>query len=67
MATVTHKSYSLHKALNAFTGVDTEKSIQNDVCVLCGKPAQDFRDALSQREFSISGMCQDCQDKTFGS
>ena len=67
MANVTHKSYSLRKALDAFTGVDTEKSIRNDVCVLCGKPAQDFRDAVSQREFSISGMCQDCQDKTFGS
>jgi len=25
-----------------------------------------FRDDLSRREFKISGLCQDCQDKTFG-
>lgn len=26
-----------------------------------------FRDDLSKREFGISGMCQKCQDETFGS
>ena len=26
-----------------------------------------FRDDLSKREFSISGMCQSCQDSVFGS
>ena len=25
-----------------------------------------FRDALSRKEFTISGMCQKCQDETFG-
>jgi len=25
-----------------------------------------FRDELSKREFKISGLCQVCQDKTFG-
>ena len=25
-----------------------------------------FRDDLSRKEYSISGMCQDCQDKVFG-
>lgn len=24
-----------------------------------------FKDALSEREYRISGMCQECQDKTF--
>jgi len=24
-----------------------------------------FRDALSKKEYSISGLCQDCQDKVF--
>lgn len=67
MATPTRKSYPLRQAINAFVGVDTEKSIREDVCVLCGQKARDFRDLLSQKEFSISGMCQECQDKTFGS
>ncbi len=25
-----------------------------------------FRDVLSAKEYYISGLCQDCQDKTFG-
>jgi hypothetical protein len=31
----------------------------------CGKPAVDFSDELSQREYLISGLCQACQDKIF--
>ena len=27
---------------------------------------ESFRDALSRKEFGISGMCQKCQDETFG-
>lgn len=40
--------------------------IRNDVCVMCGSRAKEFRDDLSRREFAISGMCQKCQDETFG-
>ena len=25
-----------------------------------------FRDDLSRKEYSMSGLCQDCQDKAFG-
>lgn len=25
-----------------------------------------FRDDLSRKEYSISGLCQDCQDEVFG-
>lgn len=32
----------------------------------CGQPVTGFRDALSEREYGISGMCQDCQDEVFG-
>ncbi len=37
-------------------------------CPICGKEFEEinFTDALSIREFQISGMCQECQDKTFG-
>lgn len=28
--------------------------------------ASEFRDALSRKEYAISGMCQDCQDRIFG-
>jgi len=41
-------------------------SIKQDVCAWCGKPAVEFRDELSRREYRISGFCQKCQDETFG-
>jgi hypothetical protein len=34
-------------------------------CVWCGKPATEFRDELSAREYEISGTCQACQDEVF--
>lgn len=40
-------------------------SIEADECALCIKPATSFRDGLSQKEYCISGMCQECQDDTF--
>lgn len=41
-------------------------SIHAGVCVFCGKEATGFKDALSEREYTISGLCQECQDETFG-
>lgn len=40
-------------------------AIKTDKCVLCGKPAVEFKDEISKREYTISGMCQECQDKVF--
>lgn len=40
-------------------------SIQSDICVSCGKPATEFRDAISAKEYTISGLCQSCQDSVF--
>lgn len=36
-------------------------------CPSCGKDMSNpsFKDELSKKEFEISGMCQDCQDKFF--
>jgi len=38
-------------------------------CPFCGEKINpnEFKDELSKREFKISGLCQKCQDKTFGS
>ena len=37
-------------------------------CPTCDAPVDPgaFRDALSRKEFTISGMCQTCQDEVFG-
>jgi uncharacterized CHY-type Zn-finger protein len=42
-----------------------EQQMQSWRCVLCGKPATEFRDELSAREYEISGTCQACQDEVF--
>lgn len=42
------------------------QSIIDDICVMCGEDAKDFRDDVSRREYTISGMCQICQDVVFG-
>jgi hypothetical protein len=45
-------------------------AIHNDMCVKrpygCGEPIGPFRDQLSETEYTISGLCQTCQDSVFG-
>jgi len=44
--------------------------VKEGKCPLCRKEIDNtvfaFRDKVSRREFAISGLCQECQDKTFG-
>lgn len=42
-----------------------EGAVREASCVICGGEASTFRDDLSRKEYTISGMCQDCQDKVF--
>ena len=35
-------------------------------CVKCGEFNIEFRDELSRKEYGISGLCQCCQDGSFG-
>ena len=35
-------------------------------CVTCAEPVGEFKDAISRKEYGISGMCQKCQDSVFG-
>lgn len=35
-------------------------------CPTCSQPYKGFKDKLSEKEYQISGMCQDCQDSVFG-
>lgn len=47
-------------------GRSRTESIEADTCVDCGGPATEFKDQLSRKEYTISGMCQECQDKIWG-
>ena len=55
-------------AVNLF-GRSKVLAVAGGQCVKCGFPhnlRSDFRDALSHKEYGISGLCQTCQDEIFG-
>jgi len=41
---------------------------RNGFCPFCKEKidVKSFKDELSRKEYKISGLCQKCQDKTFG-
>ena len=61
----TKKSEGIEQLLTALTGRDRRESIKTNICNWCGKPVTSFRDTLSRKEYTISGMCQKCQDGVF--
>ncbi len=64
MSIPSKKDPVLDHLLEVLTGRST--AIVNDECSSCKKPATEFKDALSRKEYTISGLCQVCQDKVFG-
>jgi hypothetical protein len=69
MAKPAWKTDNMRKALDNLSnfayGRTGSESIKADICVACGKPAVEFTDELSRREYAISGLCQECQDRIF--
>ena len=64
------KSFEVEAELANLFGFVRAVHISVDECVPepvgCGGPATEFEDALSRKEYSISGLCQKCQNKVFG-
>jgi len=46
-------------------GTDRNETTKRGLCANCGKIANDFKDEISEREYEISGLCQQCQDEFF--
>jgi len=70
MATPSKKSDEMNAFLERFSkamfgGVGRAASIAQDICVECKGDASSFDDALSEKEYTISGKCQPCQDSFF--
>ena len=67
MAKPSDKSDEINKIILQTTGIDRVKVIQNHQCAFkCIEPRFSWRDELSRKEYLISGLCQNCQDDTFG-
>ena len=60
----------MESALSEIFGVDRVQTIAGGDCISCDEArdlkATSFRDDVSRKEYSISGMCQSCQDDLFG-
>ena len=59
----------MNKDIMHATGFSEEvKLVEKGDCPFCKRQivADEFRDDLSRKEHSISGLCQNCQDETFG-
>lgn len=70
MATPSKKSPEIERVAddisNKLFGRARTESIKSDICTACGKEATNFRNEVSKREYTISGLCQQCQDEIFG-
>ena len=66
MSEATHKSPAINWLLSDLMGRSRVETIAQNKCMSCGKQANNFRDALSRQEYTISGLCQVCQDELFG-
>jgi hypothetical protein len=62
----TPKSEVVDELLQQLMGKNRIATIKQRKCMTCDRNADYFRDNLSLREYTISGMCQRCQDKVFG-
>lgn len=62
----TFKHQGIEQMLSKLTGVSRVGAVAERSCVTCSGEAKSFRDSLSKKEYTISGMCQKCQDAVFG-
>jgi hypothetical protein len=65
------KTPEMEDTLTRLFGFDRRHSISRNYCVPrpigCGNLiTKEFPDELSKREYQISGLCPDCQEKIFG-
>ncbi len=63
MAEPAEKSPAVANMLDGLFG--RTAAIKGDTCTLCKRPATAFTDAISKREYALSGLCQKCQDVVF--
>jgi len=62
----TFKHPEIESLLSKLTGVSRVGAVAEASCATCGGEASVFRDDVSRKEYTISAMCQDCQDSFFG-
>ena len=66
------KSPELENVIKTTFQINRTRSIRENTCIPspigCGKtidPKTEFKDEISKREYTISGLCSECQEKLF--
>jgi hypothetical protein len=63
------KSEQMEKFLNNVSrdlfGSSRKDNMSKGECVCCGGAAKTFTDALSRKDYGITGLCQSCHDATY--
>lgn len=59
------KHPSIQNFLNKVSKSITGEDVVEGRCATCAKVVGAFRDKLSEKEYRISKMCQECQDSVF--
>ncbi len=57
---------SILEELSSVIGTPRSVAFSERLCVMCGGEAASFKNAISEKEYRLSGMCQKCQDSIFG-
>jgi hypothetical protein len=69
MATPSDKSKKVESFLDSLSenlfGKSRTEAITKGECVTCPRTDLVFDDIAESREYTISGMCKDCQDEVF--
>jgi len=66
MVEPSHKAPAIDLFISQMTGKSREQQLAAGLCMTCSGEAKEFKDDLSRKEYTISGMCQTCQDGIFG-
>ena len=66
MVEPSRKAPAIDLAISQMTGKSREIQLASELCMTCSGEAKEFKDDLSRKEYTISGMCQTCQDSIFG-
>lgn len=61
----TFKHQGIEQMLTNLTGVSRKGAVAEGSCTTCKGEATSFKDEISRKEYTISGMCQSCQDSIF--
>lgn len=56
---------NLLEAVSHVLGMPRSSAFTEQKCVTCKGDASKFKNPLCEKEYSLSGMCQKCQDNFF--